>query len=134
MDAKKVTPIAPRLLYSRKSAAHALDVSVRTLDYLIARGEVKTRRVGTRILIPAPELERFATDDHPEPVIVRPVDQASVSPAPGAKNKGADPWLESGAWKGLRDVCQPALATRFLFPFFSSSEMASARCPGARCA
>ena len=89
MDAKKVTPIAPRLLYSRKSAAHALDVSVRTLDYLIARGEVKTVASARGSLIPSPELERFATDDHPEPVIVRPVDQASVSPAPGAKNKSA---------------------------------------------
>jgi hypothetical protein len=89
MTAKKVTPIAPRLLYSRKSAALALDLSVRTLDYLIAKGQVKTRRVGTRIMIPALDLERFASEDHPEPVIAKPVDQAKVSTTREAKSKSA---------------------------------------------
>ena len=58
-----------RLLFDRKSAASLLSVSVRALDYLIAAGEEATRRIGSRVLIPASELLRLATDGHPDGVI-----------------------------------------------------------------
>lgn len=48
------------LLIGRHEAAAALGVSLRTLDYLIGRGELPARRVGRRVLIPRSELEKFA--------------------------------------------------------------------------
>lgn len=57
------TPTA-RLLYDRKSAASMLSISVRALDYLIARQTVGVRRIGSRVLIPAAELLRVAGEDH----------------------------------------------------------------------
>lgn len=55
---------APRLLYDRKEAARQLSVSVRALDYLLADKQFKTRRIGRKVLIPHPELVRFARGDH----------------------------------------------------------------------
>jgi excisionase family DNA binding protein len=54
----------PRLLYSRREAAYQLSLSARSLDYLIANGELKVRRIGSRILVPHEELVRFAGRDH----------------------------------------------------------------------
>ena len=59
------TAPAARLLYDRKSAASMLSISVRALDYLIARQTVAVRRIGSRVLIPAAELLRVAGEDHP---------------------------------------------------------------------
>jgi hypothetical protein len=56
----------PRLLYDRKGAAAALSISIRSLDYLIGRGALSTRRIGKKVLIPARDLQRFASGDHPE--------------------------------------------------------------------
>ena len=53
-----------RLLYPRKDAAHQLGVSTRTLDYMIARGELQTRRVGKKVLVPRASLVRFAGANH----------------------------------------------------------------------
>ncbi len=53
----------PRLLLSRRSAARALDISVRMVDYAIASGLLKTRRVNSRILIPSDSLANFASSD-----------------------------------------------------------------------
>jgi hypothetical protein len=53
----------PRLLFSRRSAAKALDVSVRLIDYAIASGLLEARRLNRRTLIPAESLERFAASD-----------------------------------------------------------------------
>jgi hypothetical protein len=39
----------PRLLFSRRSAAKALDVSVRLIDYAIASGLLEARRLNSRI-------------------------------------------------------------------------------------
>jgi hypothetical protein len=58
----------PRLLYDRKSAARMLSISVRSLDYLIAAGGLKIRRIGTRILVTHEELVRFAGRDHVDSV------------------------------------------------------------------
>jgi hypothetical protein len=55
-----------KLLYSRKDAAQALSISIRSLDYLIERGDFSTKRIGKKVLIPAAELRRFAKGDHPE--------------------------------------------------------------------
>ena len=52
------------LLLSRRKAAAMLSISLRTLDYLIARKEIVVRRVGSRVLIPCAALENFARRDH----------------------------------------------------------------------
>jgi hypothetical protein len=57
---------APRLLYDRKSAAHTLSVSVRTLDYLLASGQFDTRRIGKKVLITRASLVRFSQGNHYE--------------------------------------------------------------------
>jgi hypothetical protein len=56
------------MLYSRKDAAHQLSLSVRALDYLIARKALNTRRIGKKVLIPHGELVRFSRQDHPGPI------------------------------------------------------------------
>jgi excisionase family DNA binding protein len=53
------------LALSRKDAAIALGVSLRTLDYLLASGELRGRRIGRRIVIPKVTLEAFLRRDHP---------------------------------------------------------------------
>ena len=53
-----------KLLYDRRSAAAALSISIRSLDYYIARGEVRTIRIGRKVLIPASELKQFARTNH----------------------------------------------------------------------
>lgn len=53
-----------KLLYDRRSAAAALSISIRTLDYLIARSELRTVRIGRKVLIPASELKQFARTNH----------------------------------------------------------------------
>jgi excisionase family DNA binding protein len=52
------------LLSPKREAARALAISVRTLETLIALGELKSIRVGRRRLIPTAELQRFARRDH----------------------------------------------------------------------
>jgi len=53
----------PRLLLSRRSAAKALDLSLRMIDYAIAAGMLETRRINSRILIPSDSLAKFAASD-----------------------------------------------------------------------
>jgi excisionase family DNA binding protein len=48
------------MLLSREDAAAVLGLGRRTIDGLIARGELRIRRVGRRVLIPRKEVERFA--------------------------------------------------------------------------
>jgi excisionase family DNA binding protein len=43
----------------RKEAAKLLGISVTTLDRAIARGDLKAKRYGSRLLLPMSELERF---------------------------------------------------------------------------
>ncbi len=57
----------PRLLFSRQSAAKALDISVRMIDYAIASGLLEARRLNSRILIPSDSLARFAASDQVVP-------------------------------------------------------------------
>lgn len=53
-----------KLLCSKKEAAEALGVSLRTVDNLIGQKQLPVRRVGRRVLIPAVEVERFTRRDH----------------------------------------------------------------------
>ena len=55
--------ITPRLLYDRKTAAQMLSISVRALDYLIVKGNIHTRRIGSRVLVPYEELMKAASRD-----------------------------------------------------------------------
>jgi hypothetical protein len=57
-----------KLLYDRKSAACALSVSIRTIDYLLARQELEVRRIGKKTLIPAASLRKYAAANHYDPV------------------------------------------------------------------
>ncbi|MCI0722928.1 MAG: helix-turn-helix domain-containing protein [Acidobacteria bacterium] len=52
-----------QLLIGRREAAEALGICLRTLDYMITRGQLVARRIGRRVLIPRSELERFAKRD-----------------------------------------------------------------------
>ncbi len=52
-----------KILLDRKSAAAAISLSLRGLDYLISAGKIRVRRLGKRVLIPREELERFARKD-----------------------------------------------------------------------
>lgn len=61
--AKREISLAPRILYTVPEAAALLSLGQRTLWEIIRRGEIATRRVGTRVLVPHVELERFATKD-----------------------------------------------------------------------
>jgi hypothetical protein len=49
-----------QLLVSRRDAAIALGISLRSLDYLLARGELPSRQIGRRKMIARTALERFA--------------------------------------------------------------------------
>ena len=53
-----------KLLVSKKEAAQALSISIRSLEYLIARRELQTRRIGKRVLVLASALHKFVKRDH----------------------------------------------------------------------
>jgi excisionase family DNA binding protein len=53
-----------KLLVSKREAASALSVSVRTVENLIRRKELLARKIGRRTLIPLSALESFARRDH----------------------------------------------------------------------
>lgn len=57
-----------KLLYSRQEAAIAVGISRRSIDYYISRGEIRTVRIGSRVLIPASELRKFASKNHHGPI------------------------------------------------------------------
>lgn len=47
-----------------RDAARQLSISPRTLATLIARGEIQSRKVGRRRIVPIAALEKFLTRDH----------------------------------------------------------------------
>jgi excisionase family DNA binding protein len=51
------------LAIPRKEAARTLGVSLSTVDRAIKRGDIKTKKYGTRVLVPMREIERFARPD-----------------------------------------------------------------------
>jgi len=64
----KAVPSEEKLLLSREQAAALLSISRRSLDYLIANKAISVRRIGSRVLIPVKDLQRFARADHPSRV------------------------------------------------------------------
>jgi excisionase family DNA binding protein len=54
-----------RLLVCKREAAALLSISPRALDYLLANKQITTRRIGSRVLIPMAELQKFSRADHP---------------------------------------------------------------------
>jgi excisionase family DNA binding protein len=56
--------VSEQILISKRDAAKALSISLRTLDNLIAAKQLTVRRVGRRCLIPRTALEAFARRDH----------------------------------------------------------------------
>lgn len=57
-----------RLLVTKREAASALSVSIRTVENFIRRKELGARKIGRRTLIPLASLESFARRDHASPV------------------------------------------------------------------
>jgi excisionase family DNA binding protein len=51
------------LAFNRREAADALRISLRTLDYLLAEGKLRGRRIGRRIVIPITEVEKLLFQD-----------------------------------------------------------------------
>jgi excisionase family DNA binding protein len=47
------------LALSRRDTADALGVSLRTVDYLLAQGALRGRRIGRRVVIPKAEINEF---------------------------------------------------------------------------
>ena len=47
------------LAYSKKEAAAARSLSVRGIDYLIEKGQLRAVKIGRRVLIPSKELEKL---------------------------------------------------------------------------
>jgi excisionase family DNA binding protein len=58
------SPVRDQILYSVEQAARVLGLSPRLLWTFVASNELKTRRIGTRVLIHRRELEKFALHDH----------------------------------------------------------------------
>jgi hypothetical protein len=56
----------PRLLHTREDSAGILSISVRSLDYHIAKGRHRVKHHGASVLIHHSELVRFAKEDHPD--------------------------------------------------------------------
>lgn len=56
------------LLYGRKASAEMLSVSVRTIDYMTAHGELEWKKIGRRTLITATSLKKAARCNHYGPV------------------------------------------------------------------
>jgi hypothetical protein len=54
------TQVIEKVLYSRKDAAFALSISIRSLDTLLASKKLATRRLGRKVMIPATEIQRIA--------------------------------------------------------------------------
>lgn len=57
-----------RLLISKKEAALSLGISLRSLEHLIARKELPSRKIGRRVLVPVRACEQFARKDHPQSI------------------------------------------------------------------
>jgi excisionase family DNA binding protein len=52
------------LAVGRMQASKLIGVSLRTLDALLARGEIRGRRIGRRVVFTLEELKRFLSRDH----------------------------------------------------------------------
>jgi len=69
MSIKSNTKQLPeKMLYDRQSAAWTLSISIRSLDYLLARKAIIFRRIGSKVLIPHSELLRYSRGNHFGPI------------------------------------------------------------------
>jgi hypothetical protein len=57
-------PPTQKILYDRKSAAYALSISVRSLDYLIANKRLNTLKMGSKVMLSHGELIKFSRQNH----------------------------------------------------------------------
>jgi hypothetical protein len=65
------TPTAPieRFLYSIPDAGVALGgLSVRSIKYLISKGDLQARHNGGRVMVTRESIRRYALTDHPESI------------------------------------------------------------------
>ena len=53
-----------KILYDRKSAAFAISVSLRSLDYLISLKKINTIRLGSKVMISHDSLVKFSQANH----------------------------------------------------------------------
>jgi excisionase family DNA binding protein len=53
-----------KLAYNKEEAGEMISVSVRTVDYLIASGELSAKRIGKRVVITHQALVQFLRRDH----------------------------------------------------------------------
>jgi excisionase family DNA binding protein len=83
-----------RLLYSKAEAAELLSLSLRSIHHLVAAGELPTRQIGRRSLIPASALLEFAAVDH-------------VAITPAAKPQKATSKADMAASKSSRKRTAP---------------------------
>ena len=63
-EAAPKEPVTGQLLYSVGQAARVLGLSPRLVWSFVASNQLKTRRVGTRVLVHRRELEKFSLRDH----------------------------------------------------------------------
>jgi excisionase family DNA binding protein len=68
-----------RLLYSKREAASALGVSIRTLETLVSLNQLRSVRIGRRRMVSRRALEAFVRRDHPT---IRESGDARASKAP----------------------------------------------------
>ena len=67
--------LVEKFLYNRKEAALSLGVSIRSVEYIISRRDLETRRVGKKVLVTRESRGRFASANHPKPI--RPADETA---------------------------------------------------------
>ena len=80
------TDAPPRLLYSRKETAYLLSLSLRAVAYMIASGDLRTKRHGGRVMIAHSGLLRQAALDDRKPIVPKKTRQKStVTALPATK-------------------------------------------------
>jgi hypothetical protein len=55
-------------LFSRKLAAQALSLSIRSIDYLVSDGHLKTVGIGSKRMIPRDQIIKFARNGLSSPI------------------------------------------------------------------
>jgi len=53
-----------KILFDRKSAAFALSISTRSLDYLVANRQLETTRLGKKVMFTHNSLMKFSRCNH----------------------------------------------------------------------
>ncbi len=56
---KEATTLGRPVALSRQDVADALGLSIRSVDYAIARGDLVAKHYGRRVLVPGAEIERY---------------------------------------------------------------------------